>query len=119
VIEYGVSGAHRVRTFAELAKASNRLANALVGIGVARGERVGLLVPQSFTTTHDCAALDVDDGDRSGCESIVGDAARLDRDHARVAVDGARIPEGEDDEPCTAQGQVRLEDALARLCVLH
>jgi acetyl-CoA synthetase len=57
VIEYGVSGAHRVRTFAELAKASNRLANALVGIGVARGERVGLLVPQSFTTTAEQVAV--------------------------------------------------------------
>ena len=35
---------------AELAEASNRLANALVGIGVVRGDRVGLLVPQSFAT---------------------------------------------------------------------
>jgi hypothetical protein len=37
----------------------------------------------------------------------------------RVAVDGARIPEGEDDEPCAAKRHVRLEDALAQLCVLH
>ena len=50
VIEYDAAGAHRVRTFAELAEASNRLANALVALGVARGERVGLLVPQSFAT---------------------------------------------------------------------
>ena len=50
VIEYGPGGAHCVRTFAELAEASNRLANALLGLGVARGERVGLLVPQSFAT---------------------------------------------------------------------
>ncbi len=49
VIEYDITGAHRIRTFAELTEASNRLANALVGIGVARGGRVALLVPQSFT----------------------------------------------------------------------
>src|SRR6185436_14648829 len=50
VIEYDKAGAHTVRTFAELAEASNRLANALLGIGIARGDRVGLLVPQSFAT---------------------------------------------------------------------
>jgi acetyl-CoA synthetase len=50
VIEHGVAGGHRTRTFAELAGASNRLANALVALGVGRGGRVGLLVPQSITT---------------------------------------------------------------------
>ena len=68
---------------------------------------------------HHCAALEVDDGDLGGSEPVVGDAARLDRNHARVAVDGARVPEGEDDEPCAAERQVRLEDALAQLDVLH
>ena len=69
--------------------------------------------------SNNSAALDVDDGDRSGREPVVGDATRLDRDHARVAVDGARIPEGEDDEPCAAERHVRLEDALAQLSVLR
>jgi acetyl-CoA synthetase len=50
IVEYDAAGAHGMRTFGELAEASNRLANALVGIGVARGGRVGLLVPQSFAT---------------------------------------------------------------------
>ena len=68
---------------------------------------------------HHCAALDVDDGDRSGRELVVGDAARLDRDDARVAVDGARISEREDDEPGAAERQIRLEDALAQRCVQH
>ena len=49
VIEYHVAGVHRIRTFAELAEASNRLANALVALGAGRG-RVGLLVRQSFST---------------------------------------------------------------------
>ena len=35
VIEYDAAGAHGCRTFGELAEASNRLANALVGLGVA------------------------------------------------------------------------------------
>ena len=68
---------------------------------------------------HHCAALDVDDGDLGGREPVVGDTARLDRDHARVAVDGARIPEGEDDEPCAAERHVRLEHAFAQLDVMH
>ena len=48
VIEYG--SRRRVRTFGELAEASSRLANALAALGVTGGRRVGLLVPQSFTT---------------------------------------------------------------------
>jgi hypothetical protein len=70
-------------------------------------------------STHG-TALDVDDRDRADVSRLlVGDAARLDGDHARVAVDGARIAEGQDDKPCATKRQVRLEDALAQLCVLH
>jgi acetyl-CoA synthetase len=50
LIEYDPRGAHRARTFGELADASNRLANALPQLGVERGARVALLLPQSFAT---------------------------------------------------------------------
>jgi acetyl-CoA synthetase len=48
VVEFDMRGEHRRFTFGDLRRDSNRLANALVAKGVARGERVGLLIPQSF-----------------------------------------------------------------------
>ncbi len=44
------SGVVRTVTFGELASMSNRFANGLAGIGVTRGDRVGIVVPQSFDT---------------------------------------------------------------------
>ncbi|HUC62916.1 MAG TPA: acyl-CoA synthetase [Alphaproteobacteria bacterium] len=44
------SGALRTYSFGELRSLSNRLANALSGLGLARGERVGILLAQSPET---------------------------------------------------------------------
>jgi acetyl-CoA synthetase len=44
-------------TFADIAKLSNRLANALEGIGVQRGDRVGILLPQRPETAISHAAV--------------------------------------------------------------
>ncbi len=40
------AGGKRTVTFAQLLEASNRLSNALAGLGVARGDRVALMLPQ-------------------------------------------------------------------------
>ncbi|WP_165644753.1 AMP-binding protein, partial [Oharaeibacter diazotrophicus] len=40
-------GGRDVATYGDLAEASARLANALAGLGVARGDRVAILLPQS------------------------------------------------------------------------
>src|SRR6185312_14912913 len=40
------SGERRSLTFAELAAGANRLSNALAGVGIARGDRVALMLPQ-------------------------------------------------------------------------
>jgi len=47
-------GEAHTRTFGDLSAASNRLANGLAGMGVERGDRVGIVVPQSWETgvTH-------------------------------------------------------------------
>ncbi len=44
------SGEARTVTFGDLTTLSNRLANGLAGIGVRRGDRVGIVVPQSLET---------------------------------------------------------------------
>ena len=54
-----------------------------------------------------------------GVEPVVGDAARLDRHHARRAVDGARVAEREGDEAGADEREVRRQDALAQLGVLQ
>ena len=51
---------------------------------------------------------EVDDDHRLGPQLVVRDAARLDREHACRAVDGARVAEGEDDEPGADELAVRL-----------
>ena len=43
-------GDSRTATFGGLAQMSNRFANGLVGLGVVRGDRVGIVVPQSLET---------------------------------------------------------------------
>ena len=74
---------------------------------------------RSPRAVHDVAALEVDDDDRLGVEVVVGDAARLDRHHARCTVDGAGIAEGEDDETRPDDRAVGLQRALPKLCVRH
>jgi acetyl-CoA synthetase len=44
------AGGATTTTFGELATLSNRFANALRGLGVGRGDRVGIVVPQSLET---------------------------------------------------------------------
>jgi acetyl-CoA synthetase len=44
------SGSSHTVTFGELSNMSNRLANGLAGLGVGRGDRVGIVVPQSLET---------------------------------------------------------------------
>jgi acetyl-CoA synthetase len=50
IIEFDLNGQHRRFTFGELSDASNRLANALVTLALRDGDRVAILVPQSFDT---------------------------------------------------------------------
>ena len=44
------AGAERTFTFADLKRLSDRFANALAGIGVRRGDRVGIILPQRIET---------------------------------------------------------------------
>jgi acetyl-CoA synthetase len=48
IIEFDPERRGRRYTFGALADASSRLANALVGLGLASGDRVAILLPQSF-----------------------------------------------------------------------
>jgi acetyl-CoA synthetase len=50
VIEFDPDGEHRKFSFGELSEASNRLANALLALGLQPNDRVAILVPQSFST---------------------------------------------------------------------
>ncbi|WP_269931158.1 AMP-binding protein [Aminobacter sp. HY435] len=50
LIEYRVEGAEQRLSFGELSRRSNAFANALRAKGVKRGDRVALLLPQSFET---------------------------------------------------------------------
>jgi hypothetical protein len=63
------------------------------------------------------AAPELDDDHRLRAEVVVRDSARLDREHAGVAVDGAHVPEREHDEPGAHERPVRLGDALSQLGV--
>jgi acetyl-CoA synthetase len=47
---FSPDGRHRDLTYGELSDRSNRLANGLVALGVTPGERVAILLPQSFET---------------------------------------------------------------------
>ena len=47
---FSPDGHHRVMTYRALADQSSAFANALVSLGVERGDRVALLLPQSFET---------------------------------------------------------------------
>jgi acetyl-CoA synthetase len=51
------AGNHASLTYGELANRSNAFANALVSLGVGRGERIALLLPQSFETVVAHAAI--------------------------------------------------------------
>ena len=50
IIHVESDGSHRLVSYGELATQSNRLANALQTRGVARGDRIGVLLPQSPET---------------------------------------------------------------------
>jgi acetyl-CoA synthetase len=50
LIAVGPDGSKRVFTFGDLDRLSNRLANVLVGLDIERGDRVGVVVPQSLET---------------------------------------------------------------------
>ncbi|MGE0502475.1 MAG: AMP-binding protein [Rhizobiaceae bacterium] len=50
LLEYRVDGEPRILNYGELAARSNALANALKAMGVGRGDRVALLLPQCFET---------------------------------------------------------------------
>lgn len=55
--DYDPSGPARTLSFGALAAQSNALANALRGLGVRRGDRVALLLPQCFETVISHAAI--------------------------------------------------------------
>ncbi len=50
MVEILADGTRREYTFGELAMASNRLANALAGLGISEGDRVAIVLPQRFET---------------------------------------------------------------------
>jgi acetyl-CoA synthetase len=47
---FSTDGAHRSMSYGELCDRSNQLANGLVGLGIEPGDRVAILLPQSFET---------------------------------------------------------------------
>jgi acetyl-CoA synthetase len=57
IIEVAADASVSTITFGELSEKSNRLANALRALGVARGDRVGILLPQSHRVTIAHAAI--------------------------------------------------------------
>jgi acetyl-CoA synthetase len=97
LVEASAGGARRDVTFGELTELSNRFANALRGLGVGAGDRVGIVLPQRLETSlaHLAVyklgaiavplsglfgpdALHYRLGD-SGARVVVADAAALDR----------------------------------------
>lgn len=54
LVEIGETGSPRSYSFGDIKERSDRLANGLRGLGVQRGDRVGIVVPQSWETavTH-------------------------------------------------------------------
>ena len=50
LLDYQIDGAPERLTFGELSARSNALANGLRGLGIGRGDRVALLLPQCFET---------------------------------------------------------------------
>ncbi len=50
VIEHPVAGVERVYSYGELQQQANRLANALLALGVSCGDRVAIVMPQRFET---------------------------------------------------------------------
>lgn len=117
-------------TFGDLAERSSRFANALAGLGVGVGDRVGIVLPQGIDTavahlgTYKLGAVAVPMtqlfgpealryriGD-SGARAVVTDAAVLDKvaDVADEVGDVTVIVAGEDD---VAAPHRRLEDLLA------
>ncbi len=50
VIEHQVAGVERVYSYGELQQQANRLANALLALGVSCGDRVAIVMPQRFET---------------------------------------------------------------------
>jgi len=50
IVEHGSEGQHRRWTFAQLQQAANRLSRVLAGLGVQRGDRVAIVMPQRFET---------------------------------------------------------------------
>jgi len=57
IFDVNAEGAVRIVTFGELSDRSNRLANALCARGISRGDRVGILLPQSPEVTVAHAAI--------------------------------------------------------------
>lgn len=50
IVEHQAAGAPRTYSYAELQAAASRLSNALVRLGVRRGDRVAIVMPQRFET---------------------------------------------------------------------
>lgn len=69
IIDVGPDGTSREHSFLDLKSRSNQLANALTALGIARqgevGDRVGVLLPQSFETAATHVAVH-----KMGCVSI-------------------------------------------------
>ena len=57
ILEVASNGSVSTITFGTLAEKSNRLANALRALGISRGDRVGILLPQSAEVTVAHAAI--------------------------------------------------------------
>ena len=64
-------------------------------------------------------ALEVDDDDVLGGHAGVGDAAGLDGDEARLAVDAGDGAPGEDDEPVLDELEVAAEDVVLECGEVH
>ena len=102
------SGATSAHTFWDLAREANRLSNVLAGLGVARGDKVALVLPQRRETVvahlavYQMGAVAVPLSFLFGPEAL---EYRLDNSNARVALV----------DPQSAPNIAPLRDKLARL----
>jgi len=102
------SGAASAHTFWDLAREANRLSNVLAGLGVARGDKVALVLPQRRETVvahlavYQMGAVAVPLSFLFGPEAL---EYRLDNSNARVALV----------DPQSAPNIAPLRDKLARL----
>src|SRR5207247_2391708 len=94
------SGASATHTFRDIQRAANRLSNALAGLGVGRGDRVALLLPQrpetaiAYMAIFQMGAIALPLSHLLGPEARAVRAARGPRQHPRLRALARFLPAG-------------------------